>query len=87
MIEESGYWLPEDYILQLTAMELGGLAACLVFARSHSIGRALMYKRGPNGEKVATTLVDRLLEKVEAARVKTEEDASKLASAMNQSRP
>jgi hypothetical protein len=75
VIAESEFWLPDDCMLNLTALELGGLMACLMVAKAHGCGTATINKRGPNGERVPVMLVDRLLEKVEAARNKAEAEA------------
>lgn len=63
-MSEEGYWLPEDYVLRLTALELGCLVAVLYAAKDQGIGSALINKRGPNGEKVPIEMIDRLIEKV-----------------------
>lgn len=61
---DQGYWLPEDYELQLTAFELGGLLSALLVAKSHGVGCVTINKPGPKGEKIEITLIDRLIEKV-----------------------
>jgi hypothetical protein len=60
----SEFWLPEDYSLRLTALELGALAAILFSCHKRGEATFPINKRGPEGEKIETTMIDRLLEKV-----------------------
>jgi hypothetical protein len=59
-----GAWLPEDRLLKLTAIELGALAALLLELKNQGRGQFPIMKPGPDGQRVVTTLIDRLLEKV-----------------------
>ena len=66
VIRESGYWLPEDRVINLTAIELGALLAFLLDVKARGGGRFPLMKVGPRGEPSETTLIDRLIEKVSA---------------------
>jgi hypothetical protein len=57
------YWLPEDYELRLTALELGALTAILCLAQKRGEASFPVNKRGPEGQKIETTMIERLLEK------------------------
>jgi hypothetical protein len=61
----AGWWLPDDCQLDLTALELGALAAILARAKSEGIADFAICKPGPNNEAIATTMIARLTEKVE----------------------
>jgi hypothetical protein len=62
---EQGFWLPENYALKLTALEAGALAAILCEARNKGTAAFPINKPGPNGEKIPTTMIYRLIEKLE----------------------
>lgn len=66
-MSESGYWLPEDHVLKLTALELGGLIVILHQAREAGFGKAFINRPGPDGEKVRVTMIERLQEKAQGA--------------------
>jgi len=57
------YWLPEDYVLKLTALEAGAL---LAIVHSTSLGGFVINKPDPKGNPVETNMRDRLLEKLYA---------------------
>ena len=62
--EESGYWLPEIVHLHLTALEAGWLTAALQFGK---IGDVEVNVRGPNGEKIPSTMARAIGEKLRIA--------------------
>jgi hypothetical protein len=87
VIRDSGFWLPDDCVVKLTAIELGALYGCLLeVKRTGGSLTAQISKRGPNGETdtVRISLIDRLLEKVEEARKQSEEDAYRRLSELSQ---
>jgi hypothetical protein len=57
------YWLPDNYALKLNALELGALTTILISAQRRGEASFPINKPGPEGEKIQTTMVDRLLEK------------------------
>lgn len=63
-IDEFGYWLPENHMLLLTALEAGALHAILYQAKARGIGLAVMCKPDADGKPVEISLIDRLIEKV-----------------------
>lgn len=56
-----GYWLPERYALKLNALEVGYLQALLTKGGAKNFP---VNKPGPDGEKITTTMNQRLLEKI-----------------------
>jgi hypothetical protein len=56
-----GYWLPEDYVLKLTALELGALTAIVSLQRESDFP---VNKPGPDGKPIETTMRALLLEKL-----------------------
>lgn len=59
----SEYWLPEDYLLRLNALELGALASILCSAHERGEASFAINKRGPDGQKIETSMIKRLIEK------------------------
>lgn len=62
--EPKRLWLPENYVLRLTAFECGALVPILQAAKQSGVGTFAISKPGPDGEPVETTMVDRLTEKL-----------------------
>lgn len=64
------YWLPENHLVRLTALELGGLIAAISAARAAGIGTSEIRKPRPRtGEPIPISLIDRIEEKVLAAQI------------------
>jgi len=64
---DGGWWLPENHILYLTALEAGGLLGVLLAAKAAGLRAGLINKRGPKGEAVSVAMIDRLLESLQSA--------------------
>jgi len=65
---DAGYWLPEEYTLNLNALEVGWLLALVYVDRED----CAIAKRGPRGKPIATTVRACLQEKIQAAMRATE---------------
>lgn len=63
MNKANGEWLPDQYSLNLNALEIGWLLA-LVYVDDHDFA---INKRGPRGKPIATTIRARLQEKIQAS--------------------
>jgi len=61
--KRKGYWLPENHVLNLNAVEIGWLLA-LVYVDDHDFA---INKRGPRGKPIATTVRACLQEKIQAS--------------------
>jgi hypothetical protein len=58
-----GYWLPERYVLNLNAMEVGYLQMLLL---NRAAAEVRVNAQGPHGELISTTMRHRLIEKISA---------------------
>lgn len=62
-------WLPEDYVIHLTALEAGALISCLQVSKSAFPGLN-WFEVNVKGRDKPMKMVDRLIEKLQEERLK-----------------
>jgi hypothetical protein len=62
-------WLPENYVLRLTALEAGALMACLELSKER-FPALTHFKVNVKGRNKPVSMMDRLIEKLEEERAR-----------------